>query len=84
MQAAPRDGELGADFELMPGTVYSGKVETVLQAISTGQTQASGLAVTPKAVESAPFVVRVKLDDQELSKRYRRAAPGRRRYLPRP
>ena len=55
-------------FKLMPGTVYSGKVETVLQAISTGQTQASGLAVTPKAVESAPFVVRVKLDDPELSK----------------
>lgn len=55
-------------FKLMPGTVYSGKVETILQAISTGQTQASGLAVTPKAVESAPFVVRVKLDDQELSK----------------
>ena len=63
-------------FKLMPGTVYSGKVETVLQAISTGQTQASGLAVTPKAVESAPFVVRVKLDDQELSKRLPAGSTG--------
>jgi RND family efflux transporter MFP subunit len=63
-------------FKLMPGMVYSGKVETVLQAISTGQTQASGLAVTPKAVESAPFVVRVKLDDQELSKRLPAGSTG--------
>jgi RND family efflux transporter MFP subunit len=63
-------------FKLMPGTVYSGKVETILQAISTGQTQASGLAVTPKAVESAPFVVRVKLDDQELSKRLPAGSTG--------
>jgi RND family efflux transporter MFP subunit len=63
-------------FKLMPGTVYSGKVETVLQAISTGQTQASGLAVTPKAVESAPFVVRVKLDDQDLSKRLPAGSTG--------
>jgi hypothetical protein len=60
----------------MPGTVYSGEFETVLQAISTGQTQASGLAVTPKAVESAPFVVRVKLDDQELSKRLPAGSTG--------
>ena len=63
-------------FKLMPGMVYSGKVETVLQAISTGQTQASGLAVTPKAVESAPFVVRVKLDDQDLSKRLPAGSTG--------
>jgi len=63
-------------FKLMPGMVYSGKVETILQAISTGQTQASGLAVTPKAVESAPFVVRVKLDDQELSKRLPAGSTG--------
>jgi len=63
-------------FKLMPGTVYSGKVETILQAISTGQTQASGLAVTPKAVESAPFVVRVKLEDPELSKRLPAGSTG--------
>jgi hypothetical protein len=32
--------------------------------------------VTPKAVESAPFVVRVKLDDQELSKRLPAGSTG--------
>src|SRR5260370_2091190 len=48
-------------FKLVPGRVYTGKVGTVLQAISTGQTQTSGLAVTPKGIESSPFVVRAKL-----------------------
>jgi multidrug resistance efflux pump len=50
-------------FKFMPGRVFTGKVTDVLQAISTGQVQASGLAVTPKEVQSAPFAVRVKLDD---------------------
>jgi RND family efflux transporter MFP subunit len=53
-------------FKLWPGTIHTGKVETVFQAISTGQPLTSGVAVTPKAIESAPFVVRVKVDDQEL------------------
>ena len=56
-------------FKFMPGAVYSGKVEAVLQAIGSGQVQTSGLAVMPKGVQSAPFVVRVKLDDQEFAKR---------------
>src|SRR5205823_1904399 len=51
-------------FKFIPGSVYAGKVEAVLQAISTGQTQTSGTAVTPPAIQSAPFVVRVRLDDQ--------------------
>ncbi len=50
-------------FKYLPGQILTGKVETVLQAISTGQIQASGLAVTPKEVAAAPFVVRVILDD---------------------
>ena len=49
-------------FKFVPGRIYAGKVESVLQAIATGQTQTSGTAVTPKAIEAAPFVVRVKLD----------------------
>jgi RND family efflux transporter MFP subunit len=63
-------------FKFRPGAIYTGKVETVLQAISTGQTQTSGLAVTPKAFESAPFVVRVKLDDEELAKRLPAGSTG--------
>jgi RND family efflux transporter MFP subunit len=55
-------------FKFRPGAVYTGKVESILQAISTGQTQISGLAVTPKEIESAPFVVRVRLDDENFGK----------------
>jgi RND family efflux transporter MFP subunit len=63
-------------FKLQPGAIHTGKVEAVLQAISTGQTQTSGLAVTPKAVESTPFVVRVKLDDEDLAKRLPAGSTG--------
>ncbi|MGZ5120947.1 MAG: HlyD family secretion protein [Burkholderiales bacterium] len=63
-------------FKLRPGTIYTGKVESVLQAISTGQTQTSGLAVTPKGVQSAPFVVRVKLDDEDIAKRLPAGSTG--------
>lgn len=55
-----------ATFKFKPGQVYSGKVESVLQAVATGQVQTSGLAVTPKNIASAPFVVRIRLDDTEL------------------
>jgi RND family efflux transporter MFP subunit len=63
-------------FKFQPGAIHTGWVETVLQAISTGQTQTSGLAVTPKGVQSAPFVVRVKLDDEDLSKRLPAGSTG--------
>ena len=52
-----------ATFKFRPGKIYSGKVETILQATSAGQVETSGLAVTPKTVQSAPFVVRIRLDD---------------------
>jgi RND family efflux transporter MFP subunit len=54
-------------FKYLPGQVFSGKVETVLQAIATGQVQTSGLAVQSKGIEAAPFVARVKLDDTKLA-----------------
>ena len=63
-------------FKLRPGIIYAGKVESVLQAISTGQTQTSGLAVTPRGVQSAPFVVRVKLDDEDISKQLPAGSTG--------
>ncbi|UFX49158.1 biotin/lipoyl-binding protein [Bradyrhizobium sp. 41S5] len=55
-------------FKMRPGTVQTGKVESILQAIATGQVQASGLAVAPKAVASAPFVVGVRLDDDAFAR----------------
>src|SRR6195256_4184095 len=50
-------------FKFRPGTVYTGKVESILQAIATGQVQTSGSAVTAKADVSLPFVVRIRLDE---------------------
>jgi hypothetical protein len=56
--------------------VFTGKVETVLQAIATGQLQTSGLAVQSKSIESAPFVARVKLDDTALADRLPAGSTG--------
>ncbi|MBX9841223.1 MAG: efflux RND transporter periplasmic adaptor subunit [Xanthobacteraceae bacterium] len=63
-------------FKFMPGHVYTGKVETILQAIASGQTQTSGTAVVPKAIQSAPFVVRVKLDDEAFATRLPAGSTG--------
>lgn len=50
-------------FKFLPGQVFSGRVESVLQAVATGQTQVSGQAVATRSIEATPFVVRVRLDD---------------------
>lgn len=59
--------EVELTFKFLPGQIHKGRVVTVLQAISTGQVQVSGLAVTPIPVQVLPFAVRVKLDDQALA-----------------
>lgn len=56
-------------FKYLPGQIFTGSVETVLQAIASGQAAPSGAAVAPAAIEAAPFVVRVKLDDAGLGDR---------------
>jgi len=63
-------------FKFMPGSVYGARVASVLQAVSTGQIQPSGLAVTPQSVHAAPFVVRLRLDDAELAKRLPAGSSG--------
>lgn len=63
-------------FKFMPGMIYSGKVETVLQAAAPGQLQISGLAVMPKEIQSVPFVARVKLDDAEFARRLPAGSAG--------
>jgi RND family efflux transporter MFP subunit len=60
--------EVEVTFKFAPGRIYGGRVESVLQAIATGQTQTSGTAVAPRAIEAAPFVVRVRLDDAEAAR----------------
>lgn len=68
--------EVEATFKFAPGQIFSGKVESVLQAVATGQVQTSGTAVVPKAIEAVPFVVRIKLDDQEFVDRLPAGATG--------
>jgi RND family efflux transporter MFP subunit len=63
-------------FKFMPGTVYTGKVESVLQALASGQTRVSGSAIAPAQIQSAPFVVRVRLDDQEFADRLPAGSTG--------
>ena len=48
----------------------------MLQAVATGQAQTSGTAVLPKPVESVPFVVRVRLDNQDFVRRMPAGAAG--------
>jgi RND family efflux transporter MFP subunit len=63
-------------FKTFPGEVFTGKVEAVLQAIASGQTQTSGTAVAPTEIQSAPFVVRFKLDDEKLGERLPAGSTG--------
>jgi len=65
--------EVEVTFKFVPGHVYTGKVESILQAIASGQTQTSGTAVAPKAIEA---VVRVKLDDAAFAERLPAGATG--------
>lgn len=55
-------------FKFFPGRILTGKVTAMLQAISAGQPQLSGSAVTPGTLSSAPFVARIKLDDAGAAK----------------
>ena len=68
--------EVELTFKFAPGRVYSGKVESVLQAIAPGQTQTSGTAVMPKDIQSAPFAVRVNLDDGDFARRLPAGSTG--------
>jgi RND family efflux transporter MFP subunit len=63
-------------FKTEPGIVYTGRVETILQAVASGQTQTGGLAVAPTDVETAPFIVRIKLDDESAARRLPAGATG--------
>jgi RND family efflux transporter MFP subunit len=63
-------------FKAFPGQVFAGKVGTVLQAIATGQAQVGGFAVSPPEIQAAPFVIRIKLDDQEVARRLPAGSTG--------
>lgn len=63
-------------FKLRPGKIFTGKVEMILPAIATGQSQVSGTAATPRAIEAAPFAIRVRLDDADFARRLPAGATG--------
>ena len=63
-------------FKFVPGRVYTGKVESILQAIASGQAEASGTAVAPRSIEAVPFVIKVKLDDDAFAKSLPAGATG--------
>lgn len=63
-------------FKLLPGQIHTGKVVELLQAISAGQVQPSGLAITPVQITSAPFVVKIRLDDRALAQSLPAGAVG--------
>lgn len=63
-------------FKILPGRIFTGRVEAVLQAISTGQVQPGGFAVTPTDIQPAPFVVRIVLDDHTILSRLPAGATG--------
>jgi multidrug resistance efflux pump len=68
--------EVEVTFKFAPGWIYKGKVESILQAVATGQTQISGTAVMPKGIEAVPFVVRVVLDDAGFARNLPAGATG--------
>jgi len=68
--------EVEIAFKFAPGQVFTGKVESILQAVATGQATVSGTAVLPKTIETVPFVVRVKLDDDEFAGKLPAGATG--------
>ena len=68
--------EVEIAFKFVPGQVFTGKVESILQAVATGQATVSGTAVLPKTIETVPFVVRVKLDDDEFAGKLPAGATG--------
>jgi hypothetical protein len=53
-------------FKAHPGEVYTGRVEAVQPAVASGHPQAGNFA--RHDIQSAPLLVRIKLDDQDVAK----------------
>ena len=64
-------------FKFMPGTGLSpARSKACCRRSRPVRLQTSGIAVAPKAIQSAPFVVRVKLDDAEFARRLPAGSTG--------
>jgi hypothetical protein len=51
-----------------PGRIRTGKVSTLVQAISTGHAAPTGFATTPIKIAAAPFIAVVDFDDQAFAR----------------
>jgi len=65
-----------ATFKYAPGQIFTGKVETVIPAVVTGQTKVSGAAIEPTAIQTLPFGVRIRLDDQAFAEKLPAGSSG--------
>lgn len=63
-------------FKFFPGQIFTGKVQSVLQAVSSGQIAVSGQAIARSSADSAPFVVRLTLDDEQVARQLPAGAAG--------
>lgn len=53
-------------FKLFPGKIYKAKVDYVIRASATGQVIPSGQMVAPRDIVTAPYGVRLRLENKEL------------------
>lgn len=63
-------------FKKFPGQVFSATVESILPAISQGQVTVSGTAVQSRQVSPDPFVIRLRLDNDEVADKLYAGAYG--------
>ena len=63
-------------FKFAPGEIHTGKVRTLVEAVSTGQSAPTGLAATPIKIAAAPFIAVVDLDDSAFARTLPMGATG--------
>lgn len=71
--------DVEATFKFAPGQIYTGKVESVLQASSAGQVQTLGTAVAPRWSRPLPLWCGSRSTMPISPSACRQAAPGPRR-----
>ncbi len=63
-------------FKVFPGEVFTGEVEYIFEDIALGQQLPSAQLIAPRQLFPMRFPVRIKLDDESLTKRLPTGAIG--------
>jgi multidrug resistance efflux pump len=63
-------------FKIFPGEVFRGEVEYIYEDIALGQQLPSGQLIAPRQLFPMPFPVRIKLEDESLTRRLPTGAIG--------